>query len=81
MMKLGLMSLLLTISEEPISQICVGQAVANTFLLCKYPANSLDVEPAVSSATQVPGSNSSNHSKEVNDQNYCEAKVQFIVYT
>ncbi|KAM1191494.1 hypothetical protein ACFX2I_011958 [Malus domestica] len=74
MMKLGLMSLLLTISEEPISQICVGQAVANTFLLCKYPVNSLDVEPSVSSATQVPRSNSTNRSKEVNDQNYCEAK-------
>ncbi|CAL8134801.1 unnamed protein product [Prunus armeniaca] len=71
MMKLGLVSLLLTISEVPISKICVAQTLADTFLPCKYVE---DAEPAVSSATQLSGSNSTSFSKEVNDENYCEAK-------
>ncbi|KAI5338333.1 hypothetical protein L3X38_017604 [Prunus dulcis] len=71
MMKLGLVSLLLTISEVPISKICVAQTLADTFLPCKYVE---DAEPAVSSATQLSGSNSTTFSKEVNDENYCEAK-------
>ncbi|ONI16840.1 hypothetical protein PRUPE_3G124700 [Prunus persica] len=71
MMKLGFVSLLLTISEVPISKICVAQTLADTFLPCKYVE---DAEPAVSSATQLSGSNSTNFSKEVNDENYCEAK-------
>lgn len=73
MMKLGLVSLLLTISEVPISKICVAQTLADTFLPCKYVE---DAEPAVSSAKQLSGSNSTSFSKEVNDENYCEAKVQ-----
>ncbi|BFG25071.1 hypothetical protein CerSpe_113450 [Prunus speciosa] len=71
MMKLGLVSLLLTISEVPISKICVAQTLADTFLPCKYVE---DAEPDVSSATQLSGSNSTSFSKEVNDDNYCEAK-------
>ncbi|VVA36401.1 PREDICTED: MLO [Prunus dulcis] len=71
MMKLGFVSLLLTISEVPISKICVAQTLADTFLPCKYVE---DAEPAVSSATQLSGSNSTTFSKEVNDENYCEAK-------
>ncbi|CAL9010832.1 unnamed protein product [Prunus brigantina] len=72
MMKLGGMSgIALTISEVPISKICVAQTLADTFLPCKYVE---DAEPAVSSATQLSGSNSTSFSKEVNDENYCEAK-------
>ncbi|XP_004308899.1 PREDICTED: MLO-like protein 12 [Fragaria vesca subsp. vesca] len=69
MMQLGFISLLLTLSEVPISNICVSQVLAISFLPCKYPPDS----PNVSSATQLPASNTSS-SKEVATKDYCEAK-------
>ncbi|XP_062006360.1 MLO-like protein 12 [Rosa rugosa] len=69
MMQLGFVSLLLTLSEVPISNICVSQVVANSFLPCEYPLDST----TVSSAAQLPASNT-NFSKEVTTQTYCEAK-------
>ncbi|PRQ44603.1 hypothetical protein RchiOBHm_Chr3g0481051 [Rosa chinensis] len=69
MMQLGFLSLLLTLSEVPISNICVSQVLANSFLPCEYPSDST----SVSSAAQLPASNT-NFSKEVTTQTYCEAK-------
>ncbi|XP_062005890.1 MLO-like protein 5 [Rosa rugosa] len=68
MMQLGFVSLLLTLSEVPISNICVSQVLANSFLPCEYPSDST----SVSSAAQVPASNT--NFSEVTTQNYCEAK-------
>ncbi|XP_050380858.1 MLO-like protein 12 isoform X2 [Argentina anserina] len=69
MMQLGFISLLLTLSEVPISNICVSHDLANSFLPCKYSLDS----PNVSSATQLPASNT-NYSKEATTNDYCEAK-------
>ncbi|KAF3444055.1 hypothetical protein FNV43_RR13745 [Rhamnella rubrinervis] len=79
MMKMGLISLLLTLSEAPISKICVSQTVANTFLPCKDPLDgqSDHEEPAVSSSvTQLSGSNSNSNlsTTELTLQGYCESK-------
>ncbi|KAF8008019.1 hypothetical protein BT93_K1875 [Corymbia citriodora subsp. variegata] len=77
MMKMGFISLLLTISEIPISRICVTEAMASSFLPCKDAAEF--VEPAVSSATQVsaasglkPDSNTSVETAD--DGSFCTAK-------
>ncbi|KAG7983696.1 hypothetical protein I3843_04G119500 [Carya illinoinensis] len=73
MMNFGFISLLLTILEVPISKICVTEAAANSFLPCKDTVDS--VNPIVSSAKQVPGSNSSKTlSNQITDDNYCQAK-------
>ncbi|XP_024923185.3 MLO-like protein 12 [Ziziphus jujuba] len=75
MMKMGLISLLLTISEVPISNICVSQSVAKSFRPCKDPVD-YSAKPAVSSsATQLSRSESnSSLSVEYPTQNYCESK-------
>lgn len=80
MMKMGLISLLLTLSEAPISKICVRQTVANTFLPCEDPLDgqSDHAEPAVSSSVaQLSGSNSYSNlsTTELTSQSYCESKV------
>lgn len=86
MMKLGFISLLLTVSEVPISKICVSHSVANSFLPCEDPLES--AEPAVASATQAspPYSDEYDHDQpntmslsaetDDEDQNYCESMVQ-----
>lgn len=75
MMKMGLISLLLTVSEVPISNICVSQNVATSFLPCKDPLE-YSAKPAVSSATQLSGSNSNaSLSTEYPIQSYCESEV------
>lgn len=75
MMKLGLMSLLLTVSEVPISKICISHSVANSFLPCEDPFES--TEPAVASATQLASPPYSDDrpidDDDGNDQNYCES--------
>lgn len=78
-MKMGFISLLLSISEIPISRICVTEAVASSFLPCKDAVEF--AEPAVSSATQVsaasglkPDSNTSLETAD--DRSFCTAKVE-----
>ncbi|KAK9285744.1 hypothetical protein L1049_024944 [Liquidambar formosana] len=61
MMIMGFITLFLTVSEIPISKICVTEAVANSFLPCKDPLESTQPDD-VSSAT------------ETEDGSYCEAK-------
>ncbi|GMN18787.1 hypothetical protein TIFTF001_048537 [Ficus carica] len=76
MMKLGLISLLLTVSEVPISKICISHSVANSFLPCEDPLES--VEPAVASATQTSPPYSDDRpidDDDDDDQNYCESMV------
>ncbi|KAL5147824.1 MLO-like protein 12 [Glycine soja] len=71
MMKFGFMSFILTISEVPISKICISKGVANSFLPCK------DVVDFTGSATRTstsgldvaPATNES-----AIEVNYCEAK-------
>ncbi|KAL3715041.1 hypothetical protein ACJRO7_006868 [Eucalyptus globulus] len=77
MMKMGFISLLLTISEIPISRICVTEAVASSFLPCKDAVEF--AEPAVSSATQLsaasglkPDFNTSLETAD--DGSFCTAK-------
>jgi mlo protein len=53
MMNFGFISLLLTISEVPISKICINEAIVNSFHPCKDPTEL--VEPAFSSATEIAG--------------------------
>ncbi|GMY10238.1 MLO-like protein 12, partial [Fagus crenata] len=73
MMNFGFISLLLTISEVPISKICINEAMANSFHPCKDPTEL--VEPASLSATEIAGSNSNApFSNETMDETYCESK-------
>ncbi|CAK8577061.1 unnamed protein product [Lathyrus sativus] len=66
MMKFGFVSLLLTISEVPISKICINKDMANSFLPCKDSMEKLAVS---SELDQTPSAN------ELGNQvNYCEAK-------
>ncbi|XVF02070.1 hypothetical protein REPUB_Repub04eG0144500 [Reevesia pubescens] len=76
MMKMGFISFLLTISEAPISKICVTEAIATSLLPCK------DLEefigPALSTANQVPGSES-NTTPSVGyqeEESNCEARTK-----
>lgn len=67
MMKFGFVSFLLTISEVPISKICINKDMANSFLPCKDSMEKLAVS---SELDQTPSTN------ELGNQvNYCEAKV------
>ncbi|KAF8409176.1 hypothetical protein HHK36_005250 [Tetracentron sinense] len=78
LMILGFISLLLTVSEVPISKICVTEAVANSFLPCKDP---FDIEEAVvSSETQISRSNAT-LSTEITDESSCEAKGMVSLLT
>ncbi|XP_021888514.1 MLO-like protein 12 isoform X4 [Carica papaya] len=74
MMILGFISLLLTISDVPISNICIPEAMANSFLPCKN--NGDFVGPDASSATQFSGTKSSNVTLSAgnNDESYCKSK-------
>ncbi|XWS54121.1 hypothetical protein CRYUN_Cryun10bG0061300 [Craigia yunnanensis] len=74
MMKMGFISFLLAISEAPISKICVTEAIANSLLLCKDPEEF--AEPALSTANQIPGSESDTIlSVEYEDEeSYCVAR-------
>ncbi|KAJ9170897.1 hypothetical protein P3X46_018960 [Hevea brasiliensis] len=63
MMTMGFISLLLTISEVPISKICVTESVANSFHPCKDP------EPALLSATQI-----ADLSSDTTGESFCQAK-------
>ena len=71
MMKMGFLSFLLAISEAPISKICVTEAIANSLLPCKDPEEF--TEPALSTASQIPGSLSVDYEGE---ESYCEARVR-----
>ncbi|KAJ7948378.1 MLO-like protein [Quillaja saponaria] len=73
-MNFGFVSLLLTISEAPISKICITQAMASSFLPCKDPVEI--VEPASSSATKVSASESNEtlNYTITDDIDFCEAK-------
>ena len=78
-MNFGFISLLLTISEVPISKICINEAMANSFHPCKDPTEL--VEPASLSATEIAGSNSNApFSNETMDETYCESKVRNIMF-
>ncbi|XP_028193740.1 MLO-like protein 12 isoform X2 [Glycine soja] len=76
MMKFGFMSFILTISEVPISKICISKGVANSFLPCKdvvgftgsatrTSTSGLDVAPATNESTI--------------EVNYCEAKLNIFI--
>lgn len=66
---MGFISLLLTISEVPISKICVRESVANSFLPCKDPG------PAALSVTQI-----ANISGDTSGESFCQAKVSNNLY-
>ena len=51
LMLLGFISLLLTVSEKPIANICIPKSVGETFLPCSDPSN--DNEEAVKCEAQV----------------------------
>lgn len=84
MMKFGFMSFLLTISEVPISKICVNKAVANSFLPCKDSVYYLGESSTPASATRDSTSDLDYTPATSDDHevNYCEAKVKlkFCVY-
>ncbi|KAK7405014.1 hypothetical protein VNO78_06145 [Psophocarpus tetragonolobus] len=75
MMKFGFMSFLLTISEVPISKICISKTVANSFLPCKDAVDS--TEFTSTSATRASTSEldiaPANNESAV-EFNYCEAR-------
>lgn len=74
---MGLISLLLTIGQEPISRICVNKSVGDSFLPCQDISDS---RPLVASATQISGSNATYAGEEV-DVSSCEAKVIIRIRT
>ncbi|XP_058100614.1 MLO-like protein 12 [Magnolia sinica] len=69
LMKMGFISLLLTVGEVPISRICVSKGVGNSFLPCDDHDSS--AIPVVSSTTQISGLNTT-ISSDISDS--CEAK-------
>ncbi|KAL2328157.1 hypothetical protein Fmac_021584 [Flemingia macrophylla] len=75
MMKFGFMSFILTISEVPISKICITKDVANHFLPCK---DAVDITGLTSSsATRSSASEfdiAPATSESAIEVNYCEAK-------
>lgn len=81
MMKMGLISLLLTVSEVPISKICVSQRVANSFLPCENPLESAKTaassvrKASSSSAAAAYESNTTSFYPEITSENYCKSKV------
>ncbi|KAI4322730.1 hypothetical protein L6164_022397 [Bauhinia variegata] len=75
MMKFGFLSFLLTILGVPISKICIGKAVANSFLPCEDPLEL--AQPAIPPAAEVSASKSDQtlSTEEVPDElKFCEAK-------
>ncbi|XP_062105912.1 MLO-like protein 12 isoform X2 [Humulus lupulus] len=73
MMKMGLISLLLTVSEVPISKICVSQTLANSFLPCEDPSESTTT--AVSSQYESNSNTTTFFSDAtITSENYCESK-------
>lgn len=79
MMKFGFMSFLLTISEVPISKICVSKNVANHLLPCK---DTVDITRLTSSSATHTTTYEFDVAPATNEfaveANYCEAKVRFI---
>ncbi|XVE49988.1 hypothetical protein DITRI_Ditri01bG0126100 [Diplodiscus trichospermus] len=76
MMKMGFISFLLTISEAPISKICVTGAIANSLLPCKDPEE-YNEPAALSTADQSPGSESNSSPPvdyEQDQEAYCEKR-------
>ncbi|CAJ2642193.1 unnamed protein product [Trifolium pratense] len=73
MMKFGFISFLLTISEVPISKICINKNVANSFLPCEDSSmeylGSSSRDSNSSKLDQIPSTNESGYRV-----NYCEAK-------
>ncbi|MCI16717.1 MLO-like protein 12-like, partial [Trifolium medium] len=73
MMKFGFVSFLLTISEVPISKICINKNVANSFLPCKDSSmeylGSSSRDSNSSELDQTPSTDESGY-----QVNYCEAK-------
>ncbi|KAE8731008.1 hypothetical protein F3Y22_tig00002841pilonHSYRG00161 [Hibiscus syriacus] len=39
LLQLGFISLLLTVSEKPIANVCIPKSVGETFLPCRHPSN------------------------------------------
>uniref|UniRef100_A0A803QJM3 MLO-like protein n=1 Tax=Cannabis sativa TaxID=3483 RepID=A0A803QJM3_CANSA len=76
MMKMGLISLLLTVSEVPISKICISQTLANSFLPCENPS---DESATTAEYDQLSNSKSNNSTTFFTDaistnENYCDSK-------
>ncbi|KAK7263702.1 hypothetical protein RJT34_31296 [Clitoria ternatea] len=69
MMKFGFMSFLLTISEAPVSKICINKGVANSFLPCKDSVDLTGLTSATERDDIAPASN-----ELANEVNYCEAR-------
>ncbi|RDX67107.1 MLO-like protein 12, partial [Mucuna pruriens] len=74
MMKFGFMSFLLTISEVPMSKICITKAVANTFLPCKDAVDLLTSSPATPTSTPELDLAPASTNESENVVNSCEAR-------
>ncbi|PON44433.1 Mlo-related protein [Parasponia andersonii] len=72
MMKMGFISLLLTVSEAPISNICVSRTVEHSFLPCKDPMEFS--ERAEYESVSHESNTTSFFSEITSDQNFCESK-------
>ncbi|KAK2434427.1 MLO protein [Trifolium repens] len=70
MMKLGFVSFLLTISEVPISKICINKNVANSFLPCKDSS----MEYLGRSSSHNSNSSELDQTHSTDELGYCEAK-------
>lgn len=71
-MQMGFISLLLTIVQVPISKICVGKAVGNSFL----PCNDLDLSLETAVAYDDSGLNTTTPFEETVNDDSCEMKVR-----
>ncbi|ESW04755.1 hypothetical protein PHAVU_011G122800 [Phaseolus vulgaris] len=72
MMKFGFMSFLLTISEVPISKICISKGVATYFLPCKDAVDLTGLSATRTSTSELDVAHATNQSNV--EFNYCEAK-------
>jgi len=75
-MKFGFMSFLLTISEVPISKICINKDVATYFLPCKDAVDSTGLSATRTSTSELDVAPATNESEV--EVNYCEAKVKEV---
>lgn len=73
LMQMGLISLLLTVGEGPISKICVSRAVGNSFLPCNDIVSSL--QTTVANDDQISGLNATTTIEGTVEDSFCEAKV------
>ncbi|XXG66787.1 hypothetical protein AAC387_Pa06g0289 [Persea americana] len=78
LMQMGLISLLLTVGEGPISKICVSRAVGNSFLPCNDIVSSL--QTTVANDDQISGLNATTTIEGTVEDSFCEAKLHILIF-